>query len=149
MTMSIVRVRIGQDIDFPVASVWELLGGFDGLPAISTGTAMSRLEENGRVRVLTNRDGGILWERLTRFDEARRLLSYEIIDAKGCDALAYGVGYKGTVRVRPRRGGRAATFDYVAEFKPQRGVTPRDARSSVQAFAADCAAGVRRVLSRR
>lgn len=147
--MSIMRVHTTQEIDFPPAAVWELLGGFDRLPMISTGTVMSRLVEQGRVRVLTNRDGGILWERLTRFDEARRLLSYEIIDAKGCDALAYGVGYKGTVRVRARRGGRAATYDYIAEFVPQRRIAPKEARAAVQAFAADCAAGVRRVLSRR
>lgn len=147
--MAKIRAHVSIDIDATAASVWKVLGGFDGLPAFSSAISVSQLEEQGRLRVLTNRNGGILWERLLHFDENRRTLSYEIIDTKACGALEYGVGYRGKVRVLSRRGGRAATFDYQADFQPSRGVSAKDARAAIEAFAADCAAGIRRILSRR
>lgn len=143
-----IKVKALHEIDFPAADVWQVLGGFDGLPAIATSTAGSKLLEDGRVRMLTNRDGGILWERLLQFDEAGKSLKYNIFDAKGCDAMLYGVGYEGTVRVRARRGGRAATFEYLAEFAPLNGASREEATAAIHAFASDCAAGVRRVLAR-
>lgn len=142
-----VKVRSEHDIDFPVSDVWEVLGGFDGLPLISSATAVSRLTAQGRVRVLTNRDGSVLWERLISFDEAKKRLSYEIIDAKGAEKLAYGVGYVGTVEVRSRRSGKSATFVYSASFVPRAGIGRKDATAAVHQFAADCSNGVRRALS--
>jgi hypothetical protein len=141
-----VNVRVSIAIDAPAAQVWRILGAFDGLPAISSATAVSRIEDGGRVRVLTGRSGGILWERMLQFDEAKRLLAYEITDAKACEGLAYGAGYRGTVRVLPGKAGRGAIFLYQASFQPSPGVGPREARAAVVAFAEDCAAGVRRVL---
>jgi mxaD protein len=142
-----IKVRASHDLDFPVSDVWAVLGGFDGLPLISSGTAVSRLTAQGRVRVLTNRDGSILWERLTQFDEAKMRLSYEIIDSKGADKLAYGVGYLGSVEVRSRRSGKAATFVYTASFVPRSGVGRKEAVAAVRQFALDCCNGTRRALS--
>lgn len=147
-SMPQIAVHVAIEIDAPAASVWKILGGFDGLPAISSSTVASRLEEEGRVRVLTGRSGGTLWERLIQFDEEKRILAYEITDAKQCNGLAYGVGYRGKVQVLARRGGRSSTFVYRARFKPSGGVSKREARRAVVAFAEDCADGVRRVLRR-
>lgn len=141
-----VRVRVTETIEFPAAAVWRILGGFDGLPAISPSTVSSKLLDNGRVRMLANRDGSILWERLLHFDEAKRTLSYEIFDAKGAERLAYGAGYRGIVRVRQLGKGNRSLFEYKAEFEPRKGVSEREAKKAVQEFIADCAAGVRRVL---
>lgn len=142
-----IKVRARHDLDFPVGDVWEVLGGFDGLPLISSETAVSHLTAQGRVRVLTNRDGSVLWERLIHFDEAKMRLSYEIIDTKGADNLAYGVGYRGSVEVRGRRSGKAATFVYTASFVPRSGTGPKEAAAAVQQFALDCCNGTRRALS--
>lgn len=144
--MAKVKVRVAITIDAPVASVWRILGAFDGLPAISSSTAVSRIEDYGRVRVLTGRTGGVLWERLLQFDEERRVLAYEITDTKACEGLAYGAGYRGKVQVMPGKGGRSAIFVYQASFEPSRGVPKAEARASVVAFAEDCASGVRRLL---
>ena len=138
-----VRERLGVD----AATAWRVLGAFDGLPAISTATATSTLTDGGRVRVLVNRDGSILWERMLRFDEAGRSLSYTITDDKGCDGLAYGVGYVGIVMVL-EDGPAASIFEYAARFEPRPGIGEHQARAAVAAFASDCAAGVMRALAR-
>lgn len=61
--------------------VWNLIGGFgslpDWLPSIPGSTAL----EGGRVRRLTNADGGVVVERLVDFNEAERHYSYTILEA--------------------------------------------------------------------
>lgn len=138
-------VEVGLELPFAAAAVWALAGGYDLLPAISTATAASRLEDGGRVRVLLNRDGSILWERLTHFDEAGRTLAYEITDAKAFSG-AYGPGYRGRVSIL-EAGPDAALFRYEASFRPAAGYSDDEARRAVETFAADCVAGMIRVLS--
>jgi hypothetical protein len=141
-----MRVDVAIQLPFPASRVWTLAGGFDLLPAISTGTASSRLEDGGRVRVLVNRDGSLLWEQLLDFDESRRTLSYAITDAKAFKG-AYGPGYRGRVTI-VEVDARSSSFNYSAEFEPTPGVTEEAARLAVHAFAEDCARGITRVLSR-
>lgn len=140
-------VEVDIAIPFPAAEVWGLAGGFNLLPAISTGTATSKLEDGGRVRVLTNTDGSILWERLLTFNEAERSLSYEITESSGFSS-AYDVGYVGTVKVL-ENGDGGSTFRYSGNFNPTPGTTPEKARAAVEAFARDCAASIEVLLSRQ
>ena len=140
-----MKVQTSIELPFSAEKLWNLAGGYDLLPLISSATAMSRLEDGGRVRVLVNRDGSILWERLLAFDEAARTLSYLITDAKGFLG-AYGPGYRGRVTVEAI-GPSSAIFHYAADFEPAPGVSEDQARAAVLAFADDCAGGMRRVLS--
>jgi Polyketide cyclase / dehydrase and lipid transport len=141
-----MQVDVEITLHFPARSVWTLAGGFDLLPSISTGTTSSRLEDGGRIRVLVNRDGSVLWERLLDFDEHRRTLSYAITDAKGFKG-AYGPGYRGRVTIS-EVDARSSIFRYSAEFEPAETYTEETARLAVRAFAEDCARGIARVLSR-
>lgn len=141
-----MKVKVLEKLAFSATAAWRCLGGFDGLPAISSATVSSRLQDEGRIRMLANRDGSILWERLLHFDEKTRTLSYEIVDAKAADKLAYGVGYRGTVRVRQNGPGSNCAFEYFAEFTPINGFSESQARKAVVSFVRDCASGVRRVL---
>lgn len=141
-----MKVDIEIDLAFPAARVWSLAGGYDLLPLISTNTASSRLEDGGRIRVLVNRDGSVLWERLLDFDEKRRTLSYLITDAKGFEG-PYGPGYRGRLTIQEIDAGHAR-FCYEADFEPAAAVSEAKARAAVQAFAHDCAQGIARVLSR-
>lgn len=140
-----MRTEIGIKIPFPADEVWRLAGGFDLLPTISTATAISRLEQGGRLRVLVNRDGSVMWEKMLHFDDAARSLSYEITDTKAFGG-AYGPGYKGFVQVSPQ-GDTAALFHYSADFEPAAGFSPDLAKAAVEAFATDCAAGIARALA--
>ncbi len=86
----------------------------------------STLEDGGRVRVLTNKDGSILWEKMLSFDDADRQLSYLITDSKGFSS-AYDVGYVGTVKVR-EKDPNTAIFLYRGDFEPTPGTTAEAAR---------------------
>jgi hypothetical protein len=141
-----MQVEVAIKLPFPAKSVWTLAGGFDLLPAISTGTESSRLEDGGRIRVLINRDGSMLWEQLLDFDESRRTLSYAITDAKAFNG-AYGPGYRGRVTIA-EVDAHNCVFNYSADFEPTPTVTAEAARLAVHAFAEDCARGITRVLSR-
>jgi mxaD protein len=140
-----MKVEVELAMNFAATRVWKLAGGFDLLPAISTGCAGSRLEDGGRLRVLTNRDGSILWERMLHFDDAGMSLSYLITDNKAFVG-AYSVGYRGRVTVRPVDD-RHCVFCYSGDFEPTPGTSPDQATAAVRAFATDCVNGITRVLS--
>lgn len=142
-----MKVETSVEIAYPAAEVWSLAGSYGALPVISSGAASSQLEDGGRVRVLVNRDGSVLWERLLEFNEAERTLCYEIIDSKAFHG-AYGPGYRGRVRVR-EASESISVFHYEADFVPTDGTTEEEARNSVVGFANDCADGIRRALGRR
>jgi hypothetical protein len=139
-------VEVSVTIPFSAEKVWSLAGGFNLLPAISSGCVTSTLEDGGRVRVLTNKDGSILWEKMLSFDDADRQLSYLITDTKGFSS-AYDVGYIGTVKVL-EKDPNTAIFLYRGDFEPTQGTTPEAAHAAVDVFARDCAKGIERVLHR-
>ncbi|QUH01910.1 SRPBCC family protein [Saccharopolyspora erythraea] len=70
-------------IDVPVSAdrVWQLVGGFGSLPDWLPYIPASELSEGGRVRSLTNEEGGVIVERLEAFDEQARTYSYSILQA--------------------------------------------------------------------
>lgn len=142
-----MRVEVEVPLEFPARAVWRLAGGFDSLPGISSNCVTSRLEEGGRVRILANRDGSILWERMRHFDEDNMSLSYEIIDSKAFSG-PYGVGYRGYVSVVPAGNG-GSIFHYIGDFEPSPGVAEADAKASIESFAQDCAGGIARVIARQ
>lgn len=141
-----MQVEVEIKLAFSASRVWSLAGGYDLLPAISTNTASSRLEDGGRIRVLVNRDGSVLWEQLLDFDESRRTMSYLITDAKAFKG-AYGPGYRGRVTI-VEVDQQNSIFRYSADFEPTAAVTQEEARLAVHSFANDCALGISRVLSR-
>ena len=61
--------------------VWRLIGGFGSLPDWLPYIPKSELGEGGRVRHLTNADGGVIVERLQSFDHDARTYSYAIEQA--------------------------------------------------------------------
>jgi mxaD protein len=139
------ELDLGLEIPFPVNEVWNLAGSFNDLPIISSATALSTLEDGGRIRVLTNNDGAKLWERLTFFDNEAKALSYEIVDTKGFIGRAYGLGYCGHIKVTPITATNTE-FRYSAEFEPNESWSNEDAAKAVKEFARDCVAGICRRL---
>ncbi len=141
-----MRVDVEVRIPFNIDSVWRWAGGYNLLPTISTACVTSVLEDGGRVRVLTNTDGSIIWERLLSYDEKAKSLSYRIEDSKAFTG-PYDVGYVGRVALSAD-GDSATVFQYSGSFEPVQGVTEDQARLGVVNFAEDCAKGIERVLRR-
>ncbi|GAA4803435.1 SRPBCC family protein [Streptomyces ziwulingensis] len=69
------------ELPVPADRVWQLIGGFDSLPDWLPYIPTSESSEGGRVRTLTNEDGGVIVERLETFDNAARSYSYSILQA--------------------------------------------------------------------
>ncbi|MFL1492722.1 SRPBCC family protein [Pseudomonas antarctica] len=67
-------------IEVPVSAdqVWQLIGGFNALPDWLPLIVKSEASDGGRVRHLETADGGVVVERLQRFDNVARTYSYTI-----------------------------------------------------------------------
>ncbi|KAF2406961.1 Polyketide cyclase / dehydrase and lipid transport [Pseudomonas antarctica] len=67
-------------IEVPVSAdqVWQLIGGFNALPDWLPLIVKSEANDGGRVRHLETADGGVVVERLQRFDNVARTYSYTI-----------------------------------------------------------------------
>lgn len=139
-----MKVFYSRQIPASPDKVWAIVGQFDGLPAISTPTDKSEIEDGGFIRRLTNVGGAVLLERMKFFDDDAMVLKYEITETINAK-LAYGVGYIGTVRVKPD--GKGGTiYEYEGEFEPSPGTTPEQAEAAVNNFSNDCMGGVARLL---
>src|SRR5690625_2548841 len=139
-----MQVNVNIAIAHNIERVWRWAGGYDLLPVISSACFSSRLEDGGRVRVLTNNDGAMLWERLLMFDEEQKALAYLIEDTKNFQG-PYDIGYIGRISLSSSATDET-TFSYTGIFEPVRGASEQLAREAVEAFAHDCCLGINRVL---
>ncbi|MFC8031540.1 SRPBCC family protein [Streptomyces griseoincarnatus] len=100
------------DIPVPADRVWQLIGGFDSLPDWLPYIPASTLSEGGRVRSLTNEEGGVIVERLEAFDNQARSYSYSIVRA------SFPVSdYRSTLTVHEKPGGRSRV-EWAGTFTP-------------------------------
>jgi hypothetical protein len=140
-----MKASTSRRIPLPADQVWEIAGRFNGLTEISSVTAASELIDGGRIRRVTGTSGGVLLERLKRFDDDARSFTYEITEVKGVE-LAYGVGYRGTVSILDDEPGKSCIWRYDAEFEPLSGVSAEEGRKAVANFVQDCIDGACRIL---
>ncbi|MEU3859736.1 SRPBCC family protein [Streptomyces sp. NPDC028722] len=102
-------------LDIPVGPdrVWQLVGGFGSLPDWLPYIPQSRLGEGGRVRTLTNEEGGVIVERLEAFDHEARTYSYSILQAP------FPVtDYRSTLTVHEVPGSGASRVEWSGTFTP-------------------------------
>ncbi|WP_392675448.1 SRPBCC family protein [Streptomyces sp. LN785] len=110
-------------IEVPVSAdrVWELIGGFDSLPDWLPYITVSTLSDGGRVRTLTNEDGGTIVERLEAFSSRERSYSYSIARAP------FPVtGYLSTLTVHETPGAGVTRVEWSGTFTPD-GVSEAEA----------------------
>lgn len=112
--------------------VWRLIGGFGSLPDWLPYIPESELSEGGRVRRLTNQDGGVIVERLQAFDHDARSYSYAIEEAP------FPVtGYLSTLRVHTVPGSPdLSRVEWSGTFTPV-GVSDTDAEGLFHGIYAD------------
>ena len=112
--------------------VWRLIGGFGSLPDWLPYIPESELSEGGRVRRLTNQDGGVIVERLQAFDHDARSYSYAIEEAP------FPVtGYLSTLRVHTVPGSPdLSRVEWSGTFTPV-GVSDTDAEELFHGIYAD------------
>ncbi|MFD0035135.1 SRPBCC family protein [Streptomyces sp. NPDC055059] len=131
-------------IDLPRSAddVWQLIGGFDSLPDWLPYIPESELSEGGRVRRLTNQDGGVIVERLKAFDHDQRTYSYAIEQAP------FPVtGYLSTLTVRDIPGAPGTSrVEWTGSFTPV-GVSEARAEELFHGIYADGLAALLKTLN--
>ncbi|MFJ8923468.1 Polyketide cyclase / dehydrase and lipid transport [Streptomyces sp. LamerLS-316] len=125
-------VTTSLDIPQSPDQVWQLIGGFGSLPDWLPYIPTSELGEGGRVRRLTNADGGVIVERLQAFDHDARSYSYAIEEAP------FPVtGYLSTLTVHAVPGRPAASrVEWSGSFTPV-GVNAAEAEELFHGIYAD------------
>jgi hypothetical protein len=123
-TKAFVSAKIAASAD----KVWDVLGGFNNLPAIMPKViATSVLDRSGVVRTLTIKGAsGKLHERLLKYDAKHRVQVYEVIDTPR--NLVPFTDYTATIRVK-QSASRSSTIEWSSRFKPKKGVTAAEARA--------------------
>ncbi|MEU9091546.1 SRPBCC family protein [Streptomyces sp. NPDC048428] len=105
-------ITVTLDMPHSAGRIWQLIGGFGSLPDWLPYITDSRLSGGGRLRTLTNADGGVIVERLEAFDEATRTYRYSIAQAP------FPVtGYLSTLRVIDL-GPEGARVEWSGTFTP-------------------------------
>ncbi|GAA2424375.1 SRPBCC family protein [Streptomyces glaucus] len=127
------------DLPQPAERVWQLIGGFGSLPDWLPYIPHSALSEGGRVRSLTNEEGGVIVERLEAFDNQARTYSYSILQAP------FPVtGYRSTLSVHEVPGGRSRV-EWSGTFTPA-GTSDEDAVALFHGIYTEGLAALRKTL---
>ncbi|MFC5201999.1 SRPBCC family protein [Streptomyces sp. NPDC048448] len=130
-------------LDIPASPdrVWRLIGGFDSLPDWLPYIPTSELGDGGRVRSLTNEEGGVIVERLEAFDHKARTYSYSILQAP------FPVtGYLSTLVVHETGRQDRARVEWSGSFTPD-GISDDEAVALFHGIYADGLAALRRTLA--
>ncbi|QIY65764.1 SRPBCC family protein [Streptomyces sp. RPA4-2] len=130
-------------LDVPASPdrVWRLIGGFDSLPDWLPYIPTSELGDGGRVRSLTNEEGGVIVERLEAFDHKARTYSYSILQAP------FPVtGYLSTLVVHETGRQDRARVEWSGSFTPD-GISDDEAVALFHGIYADGLAALRRTLA--
>jgi hypothetical protein len=125
--------------------LWSVIRRFDALPDWHPDIASSKITDGanpsapGAIRVLTGTDGGTYTERLVALDDARRALTYEIVDAP----LPVR-GYRSTVQVQPVADTGGSFLTWHATFDAAEGSTPEEASATMAGAYEGAIAGLHR-----
>ncbi|MEU0762540.1 SRPBCC family protein [Streptomyces microflavus] len=129
------------ELPVPADRVWQLIGGFGSLPDWLPYIPTSEASEGGRVRTLTNEDGGVIVERLEAFDDAARTYSYSILQAP------FPVtGYLSTIAVHAGEDPGGARVDWSGTFTPD-GIGDDEATGLFRGIYADGLAALKQSLT--
>lgn len=129
------------ELPVPADRVWQLIGGFGSLPDWLPYIPTSEASEGGRVRTLTNEDGGVIVERLEAFDAAARSYSYSILQAP------FPVtGYLSTIAVHAGEDPGSARVEWSGTFTPD-GIGDDEATGLFQGIYADGLAALKQSLT--
>jgi hypothetical protein len=123
-TKAYVSAKIAASAD----KVWDVLGGFNNLPAIMPKViAKSELDRPGVVRTLTIKGAsGKIHERLLKYDAKNYIQEYRVLDTP--KNMVPFTDYTATIRVK-QSSSRSSTIEWSSRFKPKKGVTEDEARA--------------------
>jgi hypothetical protein len=119
------KVNLSTDLAVPAQTVWNVIGGFNGLPDWHPAVEKSELkeEDGATTRTLSLVGGGTIVERLEQSDDKERACTYSILS--GPLPVA---NYVATLRVR--EAGQGCTIEWSSEFEAS-GAPENDAVAAI------------------
>jgi hypothetical protein len=127
--------------------IWAVVRRFNGLPDWHPAIQDSALVEGeseftpGAIRVLTGTDGNTYRERLVALDDARRTLTYEIVDAP----LPVS-GYRSTLQVQTVADTGGSFLTWQSTFDAADGTTSEEASAVLEGAYAQAIVGLHKTL---
>jgi hypothetical protein len=141
-----VEVKTQCDFNTSANEVWNLIAGFNTLPDYHGSIKKSEPKKGGAERHLTMADeagGGIVVERLVRYDDEARAFSYKILELIDCPLpLENYRAYVNVVEIGPE----TCRVHWNGEFDPV-GVTETEAVAVAEGIYAGCYDGIRKTLN--
>lgn len=108
------KITMSTKVNVPAARLWEVVGGFNALPAWHPAVETSELEGDGKgsLRKVRIVGGGEVVERLESLNETERVYAYSIVN--GPLPVA---NYVAELRVKDNRDG-TSTLEWSSTFSP-------------------------------
>ena len=125
--MAYSRARVSVKVGAPADQVWEHIGSFANIRAITQGALTScEMDKTGTIRKLKVKGAkGIIRERLVKYDSQTRTQIYTIIDKP--NNIVPFINYTATIRVKASTA-RSSTIDWSSRFEPKKGQTAEGCR---------------------
>lgn len=119
------KVSMTTDLNVAADKLWQLVGNFNGLPDWHPGVEKSELKEEGQVRKLDIKGGGVIVEKLIKKSSREKIYSYTIEDSP----LPVS-NYIAKIKVKDNGKGKSIV-EWSSEFVAK-GATEKDAIDAVQ-----------------
>ncbi len=128
--MAYSRASVSAKVGAPADKVWEHIGSFANIKAISQGALAScDVDKTGTIRKLRIKGvKGVITERLVKYDSQTRTQIYSIIDKR--NNIVPFVNYTATIKVKPATA-RSCTITWSSRFEPKKGETAASCREFV------------------
>jgi len=142
----LIEVKTQCDFNASADKVWNLIAGFNTLPDYHGSITKSELMKGGAERHLTMSDeagGGIVVERLVRYDDDTREFSYRIIDLIDCPLPLEN--YQAFVKVTETSPDTCCVH-WSSQFDPV-GMSDEEAATVAESIYEGCYDGIRSTLN--
>ena len=144
--MAYSRAAVSVKVGAPADKVWEHIGSFANIKAITQGALAScEMDKTGTIRKLKVKGAkGVISERLIKYDSQTHTQIYTIIDKP--NNIVPFVNYTATIRVKASTA-RSSTIEWSSRFEPKKGQTPEGCRDFAHGIYELAIGGVKKRLS--
>jgi hypothetical protein len=121
------RASVIAKVGAPADQVWEHIGSFANIKAITQGALTScDIDKTGTIRKLRVKGvKGVITERLIKYDSQTRTQIYTIVDKP--NNIVPFVNYTATIKVKETTA-RSSTIEWTSRFEPKKGQTAESCR---------------------
>ena len=125
--MAYSRAAVSVKVGAPADQVWQHIGSFANLKAITQGAITScEMDKTGTIRKLKVKGAkGVIAERLIKYDSQTHTQIYAIIDKP--NNIVPFVNYTATIKVKASTA-RSSTIEWSSRFEPKKGQTAEGCR---------------------